>query len=99
MVAPHIYAQARSPYFLCVFFFKQKTAYEIKECDLNSDVCSSDLHFLRIGAKQRRLIDSGQTMFDSMMLQRSFRHSPSSPFDKSGRWLVISQETLWEADH
>ena len=26
------------------FFFKQKTAYEIKECDWSSDVCSSDLH-------------------------------------------------------
>src|ERR1051326_9400968 len=25
------------------FFFKQKTAYEIKECDWSSDVCSSDL--------------------------------------------------------
>ena len=28
---------------LYVFFFKQKTAYEIKECDWSSDVCSSDL--------------------------------------------------------
>ena len=27
------------------FFFKQKTAYEIKECDWSSDVCSSDLAF------------------------------------------------------
>ena len=26
-----------------MFFFKQKTAYEIKECDWSSDVCSSDL--------------------------------------------------------
>ena len=26
------------------FFFKQKTAYEIKECDWSSDVCSSDLY-------------------------------------------------------
>jgi len=25
------------------FFFKQKTAYEIKRCDWSSDVCSSDL--------------------------------------------------------
>src|ERR1051326_3880767 len=25
------------------FFFKQKTAYDIKECDWSSDVCSSDL--------------------------------------------------------
>src|SRR6056300_15652 len=28
---------------LCFFFFKQKTAYEISECDWSSDVCSSDL--------------------------------------------------------
>ena len=45
----------RNTQFLCVesgknfdfcrffFFFKQKTAYEIKECDWSSDVCSSDL--------------------------------------------------------
>ena len=25
------------------FYFEQKTAYEIKECDWSSDVCSSDL--------------------------------------------------------
>eukprot|EP01046_Picozoa_sp_COSAG06_P117575 COSAG06_NODE_64656_length_259_cov_0.581250_1_plen_40_part_10 len=24
------------------YFFKQKTAYEISECDWSSDVCSSD---------------------------------------------------------
>src|ERR1051326_2839656 len=28
------------------FFFKQKTAYEIKECDWSSDMCSSDLEWL-----------------------------------------------------
>src|SRR6056300_1789283 len=27
------------------FFFKQKTAYEISECDWSSDVCSSDVTF------------------------------------------------------
>ena len=27
----------------CFFFFKQKTAYEIVDCDWSSDVCSSDL--------------------------------------------------------
>src|ERR1051326_7561346 len=27
-------------------FFKQKTAYEIKECDWSSDVCSSDLKYV-----------------------------------------------------
>ena len=28
---------------MSVFFFKQKTAYEIYQCDWSSDVCSSDL--------------------------------------------------------
>ena len=32
-------------FFFChsFFFFKQKTAYEIYQCDWSSDVCSSDL--------------------------------------------------------
>src|SRR3546814_8524904 len=31
-----------------VFFFKQKTAYEMRISDWSSDVCSSDLHDRRI---------------------------------------------------
>src|SRR3546814_3964703 len=34
-------------YFFCFFFFKQKTAYEMRISDWSSDVCSSDLHFER----------------------------------------------------
>src|SRR6056300_470794 len=30
-------------FYFYFFFFKQKTAYEISECDWSSDVCSSDL--------------------------------------------------------
>ena len=30
-------------FFVLFFFFKQKTAYEIRNCDWSSDVCSSDL--------------------------------------------------------
>ena len=30
-------------YLFFFFFFKQKTAYEIVDCDWSSDVCSSDL--------------------------------------------------------
>src|SRR3546814_3235041 len=29
---------------VCFFFFKQKTAYEMRISDWSSDVCSSDLH-------------------------------------------------------
>src|SRR3546814_9562663 len=31
--------------FFCFFFFKQKTAYEMRISDWSSDVCSSDLTF------------------------------------------------------
>src|SRR3546814_7228733 len=30
-----------------LFFFKQKTAYELRSSDWSSDVCSSDLAYLR----------------------------------------------------
>src|SRR3546814_16379195 len=33
----------RDVIFLCFFFFKQKTAYEMRISDWSSDVCSSDL--------------------------------------------------------
>src|SRR3546814_2565529 len=32
--------------FLCFFFFKQKTAYEMRISDWSSDVCSSDLFMI-----------------------------------------------------
>src|SRR3546814_1890097 len=45
---------------LCVFFFKQKTAYEMRISDWSSDVCSSDLQarrgrWRRNGALTRKL--------------------------------------------
>src|SRR3546814_6562083 len=40
---------------VCVFFFKQKTAYEMRISDWSSDVCSSDL-----GATRRRIPDIGR---------------------------------------
>src|SRR3546814_6601974 len=33
----------------CIFFFKQKTAYDMRISDWSSDVCSSDLFDPRIG--------------------------------------------------
>src|SRR3546814_8224142 len=46
--------------FGCIFFFKQKTAYEMRISDWSSDVCSSDLSAAlhldaRIGQEGRRL--------------------------------------------
>src|SRR3546814_2417824 len=38
---------------ICVFFFKHKTAYEMRISDWSSDVCSSDLGMLDLVALRR----------------------------------------------
>src|SRR6056300_1485540 len=68
----------------CVFFFfKQKTAYEISECDWSSDVCSSDLmirhtRFLNVTGVQTCAlpIDRKSTRLNSSHIQKS--RMPSS---------------------
>src|SRR3546814_9038306 len=40
----------------CLFFFKQKTAYEMRISDWSSDVCSSDLRNLESAEARYRLI-------------------------------------------
>src|SRR3546814_2021498 len=40
-------------HFLLFFFFKQKTAYEMRISDWSSDVCSSDLALWLLARRQR----------------------------------------------
>src|SRR3546814_2968850 len=44
---------------ICVFFFKQKTAYEMRISDWSSDVCSSDLIQARMVARR---VAAGETI-------------------------------------
>src|SRR3546814_1534444 len=44
--------------YYCFFFFKQKTAYEMRISDWSSDVCSSDL-FTATGYKVTKITSSG----------------------------------------
>src|SRR3546814_1742875 len=44
---------------VCFFFFKQKTAYEMRISDWSSDVCSSDLGGVRGRRRNRRRADPG----------------------------------------
>src|SRR3546814_5162279 len=49
--------------FVCsyfIFFFKQKTAYEMRISDWSSDVCSSDLQLVREIAHQALHVDLAQ---------------------------------------
>src|SRR3546814_12204017 len=48
--------------YFCFFFFKQKTAYEMRISDWSSDVCSSDLHGGNAGA----------TAIDAQIQQQDF---------------------------
>ena len=45
------------------FFFKQKTAYEIVDCDWSSDVCSSDLFIVRYIDRKNQLKLLSQLVF------------------------------------
>src|SRR3546814_1894724 len=46
------------------FFFKQKTAYEMRISDWSSDVCSSDL-VAAAKARVEAALDAGITLFDT----------------------------------
>src|SRR3546814_2259025 len=67
--------------FFCVFFFfKQKTAYEMRISDWSSDVCSTDLH----GADVRTI---GVAEIDQRIaaLQRILRDGPAVLIDEAER--------------
>src|SRR3546814_3045679 len=46
------------------FFFKQKTAYEMRISDWSSDVCSSDLRVLPRGDIRHLVQDAGHVLLD-----------------------------------
>src|SRR3546814_9260822 len=51
---------------VCVFFFKQKTAYEMRISDWSSDVCSSDLPARPARAGRRRMTLAGEIRCDTV---------------------------------
>src|SRR3546814_998683 len=54
---------------MCLFFFKQKTAYEMRISDWSSDVCSSDLAPAPVGAiadRRHAAIDAAVLPFDAL---------------------------------
>src|SRR3546814_9782396 len=64
---------------VCVFFFKQKTAYEMRISDWSSDVCSSDLDLdaLAIGHGEVHVVAGGTLHW---LLRSMDGEPPSLPF-------------------
>src|SRR3546814_7035075 len=61
---------------ICFFFFKQKTAYEMRISDWSSDVCSSDLARLERG--HARDIRFGRVI-DEILGEERREHLPAEP--------------------
>src|SRR3546814_7055992 len=86
---------------MCIFFFfKQKTAYEMRISDWSSDVCSSDLAGRAVAARIGRGV-AGQQQYRTAISQRRRRslllHQPDDDRLHRGRRL-----DLWRpgrADH
>src|SRR3546814_15287326 len=53
--------------YCCFFFFKQKTAYEMRISDWSSDVCSSDLQLLRSQRMPRDVIIAMDEVADRVL--------------------------------
>src|SRR3546814_3381148 len=60
----------------CVFFFKQKTAYEMRISDWSSDVCSSDL---LVPHERGASVKSGCPLAPAALV-------PSRPYHQAGSW-------------
>src|SRR3546814_15269193 len=74
-------------YYVCVFFFKQKTAYEMRISDWSSDVCSSDL--TPHPTSPRRLCRQGFVSFSRKGRRRCSGGPVGRPF--SWEWWMTDQ--------
>src|SRR3546814_4260806 len=73
---------------MCVFFFfKQKTAYEMRISDWSSDVCSSDLSFA--GARQKTDIDLGQSYDRFRIIDKNAVMRRQSQFEPAAECKTI----------
>src|SRR3546814_1270302 len=74
--------------YIFIFFFKQKTAYEMRISDWSSDVCSSDLPAKKPCATSRRATKSTQWFWASTPTRNASRWVSNS-------WKATPSTTSW----
>src|SRR5881398_1055784 len=81
---------------MCVFFFKQKTAYEMLSGDWSSDVCSSDLtrfaariHHIASGLERRGVVATYE-LHDRLLANAASRRR----YDRARPALDATQERI-----
>src|SRR3546814_4754928 len=89
--------------FSCVFFFKQKTAYEMRISDWSSDVCSSDLLTFdprQFSVEQRFYTSKDGTkvpMF--VVMKKGIDRSKRSEERRVGKECVSTCRSRWSPYH
>src|SRR3546814_3830818 len=71
------------------FFFKQKTAYEMRISDWSSDVCSSDL---AVTGAASSILGKGYNFIGSRQMARSVRLLKTGTWSWSARLISRSEE-------
>src|SRR3546814_5879511 len=84
-------------YFVCLFFFKQKTAYEMRISDWSSDVCSSDLFNRMLDDISREHTQTQGSQSVGVALNELLRaHEATQPLSDMEkrliRWHITNQE-------
>src|SRR3546814_14636134 len=75
-----------------IFFFKQKTAYEMRISDWSSDVCSSDLAAVHEGAADARATVLPSSLCESGVSDQIRRCAPAGRTPRlQGQWQGIGQ--------
>src|SRR3546814_5025714 len=75
------------------FFFKQKTAYELRISDWSSDVCSSDLFTGQVGANGQR-----EALSPTDILAGGFGQGAGEAADTVSRYLIERAEQYQPVD-
>src|SRR3546814_7543231 len=91
-------------YSLNVFFFKQKTAYEMRISDWSSDVCSSDLHRARACDNRGRVCRRRRCRIEDLGVAIRFRLPGRQDRSRSeerrvGKECVSTCRSRWWPDH
>src|SRR3546814_2719758 len=81
----------------CFFFFKQKTAYEMRISDWSSDVCSSDLRQARRALRLPAGILLGRHRLDGQ--GPDFGAEPRSEERRVGKECVSTCRSRWSPYH